>query len=236
MTVLLSAILVIVFSFFALTRTQVGRNGLRLQLMRTFAAQFEGRLEIDRLSGNLVNDLFAGGVRLYDGDGALVLSADSVVARPSWRDLLRRRVTLGSLTLHRPEIHLERADDGSWNVVQALSKRRKGSGGGGDPWSFTSLNLRILDGAVSSRNVGRPPEAVSRGQIFDFTNALASDLNVRATVDWRTDARVVELQSASARIETLDLDLARLQGQVVIEDDDLLLPLLDFRLGASHGR
>src|SRR5690606_26547586 len=130
---------------------------------------FAGRLEIDRLSGNLVNDLFAGGVRLYDDDGELVLSADSVVAEPSWRGLLRRTITLGSLTLYRPEVHLSRTDS-DWNIAEALASRSdspRDTVSTRSPWSFTTLRLRIEDGRIDARNPGSKPAIIEQGHLFD---------------------------------------------------------------------
>lgn len=233
----LSVILVAVLLFFALTRTQVGRDGLRMQLVRSFDAQFEGRLEIDRLSGNLVNDLFAGGVRLYDGEGELVLSVDSVVAQPSWRDLFRRSISLGSLTLYRPELKLDRSEESAWNVVEALRQAAISGDAApaGNPWSFTTLRLQVFDGTIEAHNHGSVPGLVRDGHLFDYTNARAEGVDLRATVDWRSASRIVEIQSASAELSTLGLPLTTLQGQVILEEDDLLVPVLDFEIGNSRG-
>ena len=57
------ALLLLVFAlgvlFLFLTRTEVGRGGLRREVERQFAARFKGRVEIGRLKGNLLNDLYA---------------------------------------------------------------------------------------------------------------------------------------------------------------------------------
>lgn len=231
----MSAILVTVLLFVALTRTQVGRDGLRVQLVNGFAERFEGRLEIDRLSGNLVSDLFAGGVRLYDANGALVMSVDSVVAEPSWRDLFRRRLTLGSLTLYRPSATLRADETGSWNLSRALRSRQTTRiSESGRPWSFTSLSLRVVDGALSTQNDFEPPALVADGRLFDFTNTRLQKLDVRATVDWRTDERVIEFASARAESPDLDLALSRLQGQFVVDPDEIAASQVEVVLGGSY--
>ncbi|MFB3133643.1 MAG: hypothetical protein ACE10K_14090, partial [Rhodothermales bacterium] len=95
-----------VLTFVGVTRTQVGRDSLRRQIEHWFDGTFEGRLEIGRLTGNLAQDLFASDVSLYDPEGRMVLHIDSLVARPSWRDLFRKRISVGTLTLIRPTLHL----------------------------------------------------------------------------------------------------------------------------------
>src|SRR5690606_18289484 len=88
--------------FFALTRTEVGRDGLRHQIERAFAATYEGTLEIGGLTGNLVYDLTATDVRLRDPQGRTVLAADSVLLSPTWLGLLQRRLVLDEATPPRP--------------------------------------------------------------------------------------------------------------------------------------
>ena len=68
-----------VLLFFSLTRTEVGRDALRHQIERQFAQTFEGRLEIGALKGNLVQQLFADEVRLYDPDDRLVWENEGTV-------------------------------------------------------------------------------------------------------------------------------------------------------------
>ena len=110
--------------FVALTRTEVGRDGLRRQVERSFNEAYRGELRIGRLSGNLVADLYATDVRLYDPDGGLVLTVDSAALRPTWRSLLARTVEVRAATLVRPRLTPHRRADGAWNLARALAPRR----------------------------------------------------------------------------------------------------------------
>lgn len=218
--------------FFALTRTQVGREALRDQIVRQFDARFEGRLEIGTLSGNLVHDLYAGRVRVLDPAGAVVLSADSVVVRPSWRDLLSRTFSTGRITLIRPELHLVRLDDGRWTIQEAFGRETVDTTR--TSWSFSAADVEIVDGAVTTRNLGTPPPAVAHGLVFDYASSSLRDVDARAVVDLEPGGRFVDVLSLEADLPDAGLALAALQGQFVLEDDRLALNGVDVQLGASR--
>ena len=93
-------------SVVVLTRTQFGRDALRSQVVRTFNKSFEGSLEIGRLQGNLVQELFATDVRLLDPEGREVLRVDSVAMRPHWRSLFGGAFIADEVTLVRPKVSL----------------------------------------------------------------------------------------------------------------------------------
>ena len=231
--ILVSIILVGILGFFALTRTQVGREGLRHQLTSQFTARFDGRLEIDRLQGNLVNDLFAGGVRLYDPSGRLVLSIDSVVARPRWRALLGRGISLRHLTLYRPDVRLFLDEDGRWSLPKALRSGSSGSSAG-DPWSFTGLSITIENGAVQTRNSGAVPRLVEQRRIFDYTNSSAGGVFARVNVEWGPEERIVEVLSARTSRSSLELALESLRGQFVLDRDGVELNQLGAQFGETR--
>ena len=67
--------------FFALTRTEVGRDELRQQVQAQFAERFAGSLQIGTLRGNLLNVLYASDVEIRGPDGGVVAAVDSVPAR-----------------------------------------------------------------------------------------------------------------------------------------------------------
>jgi translocation and assembly module TamB len=215
--------------FFALTRTQVGRDGLRREIEQTFNEQFKGRLEIQKLEGNLVNDLFASGVRLYDPAGNLVLAADSAVVRPRWRDLFRQKVSVGRVTLHKPEILLVREQDGSWTLGKSL-QQRKAEASGGSPWSFTSAEIRVVDGTVRTSNRGGLPGAIAAGRVFDYTNTQILNLNAVAAVEWGPLSKLVEVTRASAEWPDYKLAII-LQGQAVFEGEGIALNEVRLRAG-----
>ncbi|WP_456428426.1 translocation/assembly module TamB domain-containing protein [Rhodocaloribacter sp.] len=235
----LYTLLIGIVAFFALTRTQVGRDQLRGELERRFAKTYEGRLRIGELTGNLVSTLYARDVRLFDPDGRLVLSIDSVVAHPHWRHLLRREFSLSGLTLIRPTAHLYRDADGRWNLASALRSTAPGdadapSSEPATPWTFVTGNLEVIDGRIRTKNDGPPPEAVARGNVFDYTQAEVEHLSFRAVIDWQRDLKQIDLLAFSAGLAAPPFAVEQLFGQFVWEGKRFSIPQLALRAGATE--
>ncbi|MFB3131034.1 MAG: hypothetical protein ACE10K_00775, partial [Rhodothermales bacterium] len=219
------------------TRTQVGRDSLRRQIEHWFDGAFEGRLEIGRLTGNLAQDLFAGDISLYDPEGRMVLHVDSLVARPSWRDLFRKRISVGTLTLIRPTLHLLYQADSTWNLADAFRKRApQDVAAGAEPWSFDSADLHLVDGAVHTQHEAAPPPAVERGWLFNYASANARDLQARATIEWSAEAKLIDVLSFSASLPDVPFEVDDLQGQLVIEQGRVLVNQLSLQAGRTDLR
>ena len=100
--------------FFALTRTEVGRDALRQQVQSSFNDRFAGQLRIGSLQGTLLNEIIATDVALRDEDGTLVATVDSVYARPQWYGLVTNDFSVPSLTIVKPHLRL-RIAPGTWS-------------------------------------------------------------------------------------------------------------------------
>ena len=224
-----------IVAFFAATRTQVGRDQLRAEIERRFAASYEGRLRIGLLTGNLVSTTYARDVRLYDPEGRLVLSIDSVVARPHLRDLFRRKLSLNSLTLVRPTLHLHRDADGQWNLASALRRTAPPDTAATETepgaWRLIAGDLLVRDGRVRTSNDGPSPEAVARGDIFDYTQTEMTGISLHALIDWEPDLRQVDLLDFSGALIRPEFPVERLFGQFVWEGNRLSVPQLTLRAG-----
>ncbi len=234
--VLLAAVVIL---FFTLTRTEVGRDQLRREAEVQFGNAFEGRLEIDHLTGNLLRDLFASGVRLRDEDGNVIVTVDSVVVRPRWRDLFSRSLSFGEITLVRPEVVLERTEAGNWTVEDALRPRRARSGGGtAAPWSFSSAEVQVFDGRFRTVNRGGVPDAVAAGRLFDYANAEVENIDALGEVVWTQNERSVQIDRLSARWADEGLRLHLFDSAFRLEEDAAIVESLtlsagDLRLVAS---
>ncbi len=236
MRIAVIALLAGVGLFFAVTRTQVGRDGLRRQIEQQFADAFEGRIEIGQLKGNLAQHLFAGDVRLYDPAGRLVVQVDSIVARPNWRSLFRRRISIGSLALIRPRFHLHYQADGTWNVQDVFRRRTPSAAGRRAPWAFDSPDLLLVDGSVRTEREATAPPVVEQGWLFDFADAEARDVQARATVEWSARSRLIDVLALSASVPKAGLALDDLQGQFVLETDQVQVNQLALRAGRTELR
>jgi translocation and assembly module TamB len=229
-----------------LSHSQIGRDQVARQLEARFNAQYHGQLEIGRLTGNLLYDLFARDVRLYDATGRVVLAADSVVIEPRWIALLQDRLELKRITLVRPSLELHRGEDGVWNLADAFRSRRP-SGPGGEPLHLEAARVRIIDGRLRTINAGDVPAAVRSGAVFDYTNARATTLNAELDLDFQGPRRRVRVATLSAELPDQRVSLRHLSGNMIAEGpgvamDDLALDLGEtqlrgaFRLVHTDGR
>ena len=199
--------------FFALTRTEVGRDGLRQQLQSQFRAAFNGELHIGTLRGNLVNDLYASDVRILDDQGRLFATVDSVVARPRWTALVGQEVDLRSLTLFQPHVELHRRADSTWNAGRIF--RQTGPQEGGLLSGFTFVNLRVENGLITTQNDAARPPLVKRNWLFDYTSTAVRNLRARLTVEWTEENRQIDILDITGAWEDAPIDLRQLQGQVL---------------------
>lgn len=218
--------------FFALTRTEVGREGLRVQLERQFSDRFDGRLEIGTLKGNLLHRLSAGQVRILDSADRVVFSADSIVAHPSWRDLLDRTLSIGRITLIRPEIHLVRETDDRWNAAAIFA--RPGRSASAENWSFSSAHVTVIQGHVTTRSMGSVPPFIRDELLFDYLNAELEDLNGRAIVDWQPGLKFVDILQLSGRLPDIAVSLDSLRGQFLLRNKGMNLNAVHARLGSTR--
>jgi len=230
--IVLFTILFATVVFFALTRTEVGRNGLRIELERRFDATFEGRLAIGQLNGNLVNTLYARDVRIFDPDGRIMLSVDSVIVSPDWKQLFTREISLGGLTLIRPRMNLLNDENGFWNVGRAFQKRNPDSTQS-TPWAISSTDLRLSDGAIATANIGPLPEPIRRGDVFNFVEARIDSISLSATIDWQREVRQVDLIDLSASLVDPKYRLEKVQGQLIFDGTRLSVPQFWLNTGSS---
>ena len=197
--------------FFALTRTEVGRDGVRRQLQTTFNEQFAGSLHIGSLQGTLLNTLYASDVRLRDADGRLVAAIDSVASEPRWRHLLTGELSVDALTVIGPHLSLHRRADGTWNLERALRQSAPTSSGDGPDLSLT--NVEIRNGRVTTTRSGAAPSIVEDRWLFDYTRSTLDSLHAEATLQWTEGNRQIDLDALQFRLpeQNLALSTARVE-------------------------
>ena len=202
-----------------------------MELERQFSERFAGDLEIGTLRGNLLNRLSAGDIQIRDSSGSVVFSADSIVAHPSLRDLLNRTIATGRIRLIRPELHLLRGPEGNWSAGHLIPKRESS---GPAKWSFSSADITIVEGLITTRSLGPSPDVILNGTIFDYENARAEALNGRAVIDLQADLKLVDILQLSGRIPDIALPLDSLRGQFVSQKEGLSLNEVHMRIGATR--
>lgn len=219
--------------FVALTRTEVGRDTLRQQIEKEFAEAFAGRLQIERLSGNLVGTLFAQEVQLYDPAGNLVLQVERAVVHPRWRDLLQQRITLAKLTLQRPELTLVQDSSGAWNLTEALRTRTTDTTRAPTRWAFNTTKLHIRNGTLRTRSAAARPAFIAAGQVFDFLDAELHTVQASLSLDWQPQLRQLDINWLSGALADPAFTLDGVQGQLVLLPDSLALNDLRLRAGQT---
>ncbi|MCH7976364.1 MAG: translocation/assembly module TamB domain-containing protein, partial [Bacteroidetes bacterium] len=225
-------------SVIVLTRTQFGRDALRSQVVRTFNNSFDGSLEIGRLQGNLIQDLFASDVRLFDPEGREVLRVDSVAMRPHWRSLFGGAFIADEVTLVRPQVSLVLDVNGEWNLLRALaSSNPSGSDESpSNPLDFHAATLRLVEGEISTTNEGALPSSVQSGTLFDYTNASLSGLNAELELDWRDNVKLFRVESFQGRLGANDLVVEALEGLITVADGNVQVDNFDLVTSRSRIR
>lgn len=230
------AVLLGIVVFFALTRTEVGREELKQQIESQFNANYDAELAIGTLSGNLISDMYARDVQLRDAEGRLVAQIDSVVARPRWSALISQQLSLRSLDVYRPQIMLHRNADGVWNGGDLL---RQFAGGESETSAdealldLTVADIHLHQGIVNTLRAGPPPDPVERDWLFDYTQSQIRNIDARLTVEWNQREHFIEVVHLSGMLPDRDLSIDRLQGQLVGADDQWSLQQVQLQVGGS---
>jgi len=213
--------------FFALTRTKVGRDGLRQQIQSTFNEQFAGSLQVGSLQGTLLNELIVTDVVLRDENGALVATIDSAYTQPHWTDLLTASLSVDAITVYRPHFQLHRRADSTWNLQQALSRP---ASGGNRRLDLALPDIAVREGRITTTRDGDAPAPVQNRWLFDYTRSEIDRLHLDASIEW-TDDRRVDLTSLSFRLPEKNLGLRSAQGEISRNRDRWVLSELAAQLG-----
>lgn len=225
-----SAILIV-----GLTRTQVGRDGIRSQIERAVSERVRGTLTIESLTGSIIDDLVATGVRLKAPSGNVVATVDSIVAEPRWANLLTSELSVQSLLLIRPSLSPTRDSSGRWNLATALQAALPNDETR-SPLDLSFAQVSVRDGRIEPKRSGAIPPLVRNGWAFDYTRSEISEISLRAAIE-RTgaNARIV-VQDASFSIPDPDVRVSAMQGRVVRETDGWSIDNLDVSLDTTRIR
>ena len=103
------------------TRTSWGREKVRELALERLNSDIRGRLEIDAVAeADLLRRIGLIGVRVYEPDGRLLATADTVRVEYRWWDFLTRSLVIPEITLIRPVVELEVSPEGRWNAIEVF--------------------------------------------------------------------------------------------------------------------
>lgn len=223
--------------YWGLTRTRVGRNALREQIIQVFNQEFKGSIEIGKLQGNLLNELFATKVVLKTPTGKVVATIDSLVASPDWWSMLEQTISIRRITLFRPNITIHQQPSGTWDILSVFEPRNKRAPNPNRiEWNFASAEINLRQGILQTSSDASPPKIVQEGQVFDFTHTKVSDLNLSASLDWRKPYKLIDLTGLSFQLPKQGFTLRKLEGQLLFDENQAILNHFFLQAGGSSIR
>ena len=227
----------------AALRTPAGREVVVRWGLQQANGVLGGVVEVGHVGGSFLGGLAMGDLRVVHEDGSVVLQADQLRAQYRLRDLLRRRIVFGSLTLERPVIEIVQYEPGArWNFEEVIDPDPS-PGDGGNPPLVAFADVRIVDGTVVVKNpLTRAPEEVveweegprGRLQVRRFTAVDANLDYLRVVSPDRQAPILADVGRASLASSDPRLDVRRLAGEVRVYRDSLRLELDDVRLPESR--
>lgn len=219
-----------VLAFFALARTEQGRETLRIGTERLINRSLAGNLEIGSLSGSVPGRLTAQQVVVRDPEGKAIARIDSVVLHPTWRSLLGRTISTGHVTLVRPRLTLQRNESGAWNIAEVFRSVTDTSRSDTSPWSFRSSLVHIVEGSIRTQS-----EFPSSSEVlFDWGNASMEHIDARLAIDMTPETKTVEALDLKARLIDPDMEIALLRGQLTAQENNITLREVNLRTTESN--
>ncbi len=218
-----------VLTFFALARTEQGRETLRIGTERLINRSLAGNLEIGSLSGSVPGRLTAQQVVVRDPDGNTIARIDSVVLHPTWRSLLGRTISTGHVTLVRPRLTLQRDESGAWNIAEVFRAVTDTSRSDASPWSLRSSLVRIVEGSIRTRSAFSSPSEA----LFDWGNASMEHIDARLAIDMAPETKTVEALDFKARLIDPDMEITLLRGRLAAQENHIALHEVNLRTTAS---
>ncbi|MDZ7680792.1 MAG: AsmA family protein [Fodinibius sp.] len=137
-------------------KSSLVHNWVRAVVVDTANQQLNAELAIDRLSGDLWNELTISGIRLTQNKNDTVAQIDSVHAAYNIWALLEGRIEVSNIGIYRPRLNV-RQQQGTWNV-STLTKVSDDTAVGESTLAFDLQDLHLHEGRVSVQSDSLPVE------------------------------------------------------------------------------
>ena len=128
--VVLGLALLVVGAWLVLTRSDFGRNRVRVIALNAIRNSANGTVDIGRIEGNVLGNFTLVDVRIADSAGNPLLSVERVSATLNSTALFTKRIDVSRLILVKPRIHIFKTPDAGWNYARY-------SGAEGEAWDST---------------------------------------------------------------------------------------------------
>jgi translocation and assembly module TamB len=202
--VLLVLVTVALVAVWVVTNTRYGRERVRRLALGALRGATHGVVQIGGVRGNLLSGATLTNLSITDSAGRPFLRADSLSARYSIGDFLRKRIYVDDLVLFRPDIVVEKLPGSdTWNYrvlwpATTPTTPRDTTPGWGSWIRFE--NARVVDGHVTVRSPWSPRAGVT---------ARARDSLVKAALTGESRLAVVQAPGGYQKV----VELQHLQGR-----------------------
>ncbi|NUN69317.1 MAG: hypothetical protein HUU02_06355, partial [Bacteroidetes bacterium] len=223
------------------TQTPMFRETLRSTLYTFLENEVNADIYIGEINGNLFTGLTVDTVMMYV-DGAPFVEAGALSVKYDLLDLLKDRITVDTLTLENPSLHLIRRKNGEWNVNR-LSKTPPSTDTTVSPLVVTAGKLRIInaefhlvdstgafDSVMTDRNGNRS---------INYSDLHLEKVNIDLSGRYSADDLTARLRhlSFSARRERFTLlamsaDVKRTKDSSIVKDLTIATPSSSVKLTA----
>ena len=215
-----AGLIVLMLIGYGLVQTPMVQNALKRQVINAAQSQMGGRLEIHRISGNLLTTLSFHGINLSVKE-ASVLAADRITLSYSLPMLLTKTIWIHRLNIDGLNLKAHRDPDGSWNfdpIVTPISSTT--------PSSPSSSSYRMVLERLEVEN-----SAVS----VMFTSDAATDsyriTDVRLVAGLNLDdAATIQVRQAAFSLIRPRISVTEVKGNLFYDAEEGILALKKFRI------
>lgn len=198
-------------------KTDVVQGWVKNLAVSTANQQLNARLSVDKLSGDLWDEVTISGIQLVQED--TVAQIDSVHTSYNIWSFLGGHIELSQLHIYQPKANL-RQQDGRWNVQDIMPQSEETSGG---TFSFTVGNLTLTEGYVSVQSNSLPDSS------FTIQN-----LGLSSSLGYSEKDYHINLRDLSFRVENTKLEQSlEIQTSASASKDKITLEKLIFASGNS---
>lgn len=157
--------LILAAVLFTFTQTTWGRAKTGGYVIDKLRAATHGYVSVDRIDGNLLTGATIIGLTITDSTKAPFVTADTVQARYTLRDLIGKRIYLDNVRIVHPVIVVDRIPGGKWNYdrIYPRDTTQPPSPPGFLSW-ITLQNVTVVDGRVTSHSPWGPSASLSSSQ------------------------------------------------------------------------
>ena len=183
----------------------------------------QGRLDVEDIDGDLVTGISVKGIELQAG-GTTVVRVPRVSIKYELLPILESRKVGASLIIHKPEILLQRGEEGVWNFSQITFPSTDTTNNPREPlaWIFDVRSLEIRDGEVVLLDLSESSDDLSPvgpGELprFNVLNTTISHLNLEAGTYFSEDHQAVAIRHLSFLETGSNIRLIELAGDFSVD-------------------